>query len=53
MQFSITAPPSAQFTGQTGQVSIPWMAGPASGAFPTMKCAVDNFTISFVVICFP
>jgi hypothetical protein len=53
MQFSISAPASAQFTGQNGQVSVPWLVGPASGTFPSMKCAIDNFTISFVVICFP
>lgn len=62
-QLSLENPPPANlnfnFTGgQSGQVSVPWKAGPAIAPggsvtnFAT-KCAIDNFTICCIVILFP
>ena len=53
IQIGITTPPTASFVGQNGNVNVSWQAGPASGGPPTTKCAIQNFTISCVVICFP
>ncbi len=53
IQLSILTPPTAVFTGQNGTVNVSWLAGPASGGPPPTQCAIDNFTISCVVICFP
>jgi hypothetical protein len=60
---SIETPPLTNLTfnfngggSQSGQVSVPWKAGPAVGAGPhnyAAKCAVDNFTISCIVVLFP
>lgn len=52
LQLSIQSPPSAVFAGPNGKVNVTWLAGPASGT-PISKCAIDNFTISCVVICYP
>lgn len=54
-QLQIVAPPQASFppNSQNGTVQVTWQAGPASGGPPPTKCAIDNFTISGVVICFP
>lgn len=53
-QLSIIAPATAVFpaNSQNGNVFVTWLAGPATGTPPT-SCAIDNFTISGVVICFP
>lgn len=53
LQLSLTTPPTASFVGQTGTVSVPWLAGPASGTAPGIKSAIDVFTVSCVVICSP
>jgi hypothetical protein len=53
VQLSITTPPTATFTGQNGQIGVTWQAGPASGGPPPTQCAIDNFTVTCVVICFP
>jgi hypothetical protein len=61
-QLTITTPPPANLTfnftsGQSGQVSVPWKAGPAVGpvAAPSYatSCAVSDFTISCIVFLFP
>jgi hypothetical protein len=53
LQLSIQNPPTAAFVGQNGKVNVTWLAGPASGGPPPTKCAIDNFTLSCVVICYP
>ena len=53
LQLSIQNPPTAAFVGQNGKVNVTWQAGPASGGPPPTKCAIDNFTLSCVVICYP
>lgn len=61
-QLTITTPPPTNLTfnftgGQSGQVSVPWKAGPAVGplAAPSYatSCGVSDFTICCIVILFP